>query len=174
MAKLSQIIPKKVRKVIPFYFYDENNELVQDKITVFNPTKEQIDSISSKIKNKNNEEIFLILIDELTDIEIDEEGKKDFANFLKYFDDVNTALQMELYDIISEISISSFDSIQKLMSLPDEMKAKHIAFNPEMAKAFEKLKELSEEEEEIEEEPTPNELEEFRKWKAQQKGEQNA
>lgn len=134
MPKLSQIVPKKVRTEIPFYYY-ENGELKQDSIKVYSPEVSKVVDIQKEISGKSNEEVFLILVREFTDLEIDMQIDE-FKEFASYFGDTYNALQSEVMSIINEISLFSYEQVEKLFDMPDEKRDKLLAVSPELRESF--------------------------------------
>lgn len=180
MAKLSQIMGKKLRKVIPFFYQDNEGKLIEDKIEIYNPTQKQLEKIHEQYKNKNElteEDFFYFLLNELTDLEIDMDKDK-FVEFMKYYNDVFEAVKLELTEILYEIVLGGYEKIEKLIDMPEDRRIKILALNPELREAYEKQMELLQnieikETEEIDEEELKKqkEIEELEKRLKELKGE---
>lgn len=138
MAKLSQIIGKKVRNEIPFYYQDNEGTMIEDKITIYSPTKEQLLKIKeqySNLKDITEEDFFYFLLNEVTSLEVDL-NKEEFVEFMSYYSDVFEAVKTELEDIVYEIILGGVERLQKIFEMPEDRRIKMLAFNPELKKAY--------------------------------------
>lgn len=138
MAKLSQIIGKKIRKEVPFYYQDNDGTMVEDKIIIHSPTKDQLIKIKenySNLENITEEDFFYFLLNEVTSLEVDI-NKEDFVEFMSYYSDVFEAVKLELEDIIYEIMFTGVERLQKIIEMPEDKRIKLLAFNPELKKMY--------------------------------------
>ncbi len=163
-VKLSQLIPevnedgRSIRATIPV-FINNNGKIISEKVTIYNLDDDTVKKITEELKDtEDQQKIFLTLVKYATDICVDDTNLEHFANFLTVFNETNKQIQMEIAEMWTEVNIVGMDAIQKFMSLDDSKKAKHILLNPEMAKVFEQLKEVTGYKEEPED-PTPSEEE---------------
>lgn len=154
-VRLSQLVPSDIRTIIPTYI-NNGQEIIEEKITIYNPDNDTVKKIIEELKETDDEQkIIYTLIKYCTDIEITEDNAEDFVKFMTKFSDTNRILQLELSELWTDMIATGFDAMQKLMSVPESKRAKHIVLNPAMAEAYEQLKQVQSQYEEIQKEPEP-------------------
>lgn len=137
MAKLSQVMNKDVRKVVPFFVQDNEGKLNEDKIIIKNPTKVQMEDLKTLYEEKENsdditdEDIFFKMIEMFTDLDVDL-NRDEFFECMQYFSDVIEAIKLEFDGILYEIIISGYEKIDQLLSMPEDKRIKILATNPEL------------------------------------------
>lgn len=134
-------MPQKIRTKIPFTYTDETNHTVVDYITVFNPQLTQLERLLNIASDKSQEDAFLTLVKELTDLEIDI-SVKELSVFEEYFSDTVATLKLELFSILAEVRYYAFQLVDSFLSLKEEKRAFYLSANPEISSLLQQIKDV--------------------------------
>lgn len=139
MSALSHLMPQKIRTKIPFHYTDKTNQYIEAYITVFNPQLTQLEILLNISSEKSQQDSFLTLVKELTDLEIDI-SEKELSVFEEYFSNTAATLKLELFTILAEVRFYAFKLVDRFLSLEEEKRAFYLAANPEMSKLLQQTK----------------------------------
>lgn len=140
MPKLSQIMGGKVRKEIPFYYQDNEGIMQEEKIKIYNLSKEQMIKLNEILEDREtltDEKVYYFLINEITDLEVDYD-EEEFVQFMKYYSDVFKAIETEFQDILANIHINGIDYLEKIFNMPENKRIKFLALNPKLKDEYDK------------------------------------
>lgn len=144
-VKLSSIIPKEIHTQIPVIIQDpESGEHIIDSITVYSPTLERIEAFHEMSKlSTDDSSILLSLIQNFTDMEVEESDVKNIMEATGYFGEVFDNLQFELYRILTTIIKQGFKTRELIYDMDEEYLQKLEEEGFEQVGVFKEIRNMS-------------------------------